>query len=304
MKTNILITTGDLDGVGLEVTLKSLQSIDTNKDTFIIFCAYDLFLKQKKLCDFNLKFNVIDSLSNDLPVGIYLYSPNNSRPVDWFKLACEFCDTNNENSVVVTGPLSKKSFNSNTDLGHTAYLRATYPKKNIFMTFFSELFTCLLLTDHLPLAQVPSAINYDLLQQAHKTIQFLSKFKKIALLGLNPHAGEDGLIGNEETLIHSKFIANHHDFFDGPFPADGFFLDQTYKKYDYIFANYHDQGLIPFKLMTGFNSAQSSLGLPFIRTSVDHGTAQNIFEKNLADPRSMSYAIMLAKKLLEKKNAV
>lgn len=303
MKTNILITTGDINGIGLEVTLKSLSSLDLKKDSVVIFSEKESFLKQKDLFNFDLKFKYLDILSSDLPPGIFIYSPN-SNPANWFKEACDFCENNNKNSVVVTGPISKASFNSKTDLGHTAYLKKKYPDSTIFMTFFSEVFTCLLLTDHLPLADVFKYINIDLLENAYKTINFLSRHKKIALLGLNPHAGENGLIGTEEESIHKVFIKKYADSFSGPYPADGFFLDKTYKKYDYVFANYHDQGLIPFKLMTGFNSAQSSLGLPFIRTSVDHGTAQNIFCKNLADPRSMNYAILLAKKLLEKKNAL
>jgi 4-hydroxythreonine-4-phosphate dehydrogenase len=160
-----------------------------------------------------------------------------------------------------------------------------------------------LVTGHLPLAKVPSTITKELILQKTKLLikslekDFGISKPKIAVLGLNPHAGEEGLLGEEEEKIIKPAIKelkdqNHYVF--GPYPADGFFGMMHQTKFDGIIAMYHDQGLIPFKSIAFSTGVNFTAGLPVIRTSPDHGTAYNIAGKNLADEGSMRAAILLA----------
>lgn len=299
MLPKVLITSGDLKSIGLEVGLKALKEQNTGNKSYILFCNKENLDKHNTLLK-DLNYQICSSIYEVNKAGIYFFLDEGS-PVDWFKKAVSYCAKHPYEAALVTGPLSKASFQSEKHLGHTEYLRSLYPNLNLFMTFFSENLTTLLLSDHIPLSEVSEKINPGFLEQALLSLKpFLKPSSKVAFLGLNPHAGETGLIGKED-LSFSCTIKKYKAFAEGPFPSDGFFFNNNYKKYSHIIACYHDQGLIPFKLLSGFDAAQATLGLPFIRTSVDHGTAESIYSKNIANPNSMKYAIKLALELLEKK---
>lgn len=296
MKT-LQITPGEYESIGLEVTLKALDSIETDKIRFLIWSQEDYFNKFSGLLSKPInKITSVEEAPNS--PGIYLVD-SKLNPAEWFEQAVQTAKEHPAYSVV-TGPLEKKSFGDPNILGHTDYLKSQFPESNIYMSFFGSIYNVLLLTDHIPLKEVPNQVTLDSLLNgislAKKYNQVLKDNRPIGLLGLNPHSGEDGLLGTEENLVH-RTILNDHPEIVGPLPADGFFNIDFYKKYSFILANYHDQGLIPFKLVHGFKGAQVSLGLPFIRTSVDHGTGKNLFNRNMADPESMIFAIETAKEL-------
>ena len=165
-----------------------------------------------------------------------------------------------------------------------------------------------LLTIHEPLKNVSHLLTADFMQKKInvivKTLQndFAMKNPKIALLGLNPHAGENGNIGTEEKEIFLKVVRKYKSIVEGPFPADAFFGMKAYEKYDCVVAPYHDQLLIPFKLLSFDDGVNFTAGLPFIRTSPDHGTAYDIAGKRVASPKSMISASMAAYTLLLKKS--
>lgn len=301
MTKKILITTGDTDGVGLEVTLKALSKIKSPKFSYIFFSSQNSLKFHQKL-NINLNFKETPDLNTPIKYpGFYTIVDNSKSPLDWFKDSVDFCFENNDSSALVTGPLSKKNFSDKKVLGHTSYLEQKFLDHDLFMTFFGSVYNCLLLTDHLPLKKVSSAITEKKIVSALNTLNrynlLLGVKKPIALLGLNPHSGEDKLIGDEESKIHTKCVKQFSNAV-GPLPADGFFSVDDYKKYSFIVANYHDQGLIPFKVLNGFNACQATLGIPFVRTSVCHGTAFDKFLLNKADETSMVQAIELAEKML------
>lgn len=298
MAKRILITPGELTSVGLEVTLKALASPQLPSGKAYVFYANPKQLSDHDYLFKNIQFKIIKNLEDASSPGLFCLE-SASNPVEWYKEACLLCEQDPKKNAVVTGPLKKSSFSHAKTLGHTDYLRLVYPSKKIFMTFLGEHYNCLLLNDHIPLRDVAKSINYEHVQAAITQINTFFPNAKIALLGLNPHAGEEGLLGSEELEVHLKICENNSNV-EGPLPSDGFFNLEKYRSYDFIIANYHDQGLIPFKLIHGFNASQASLGAPFVRTSVDHGTADDLYLKNLADGTSMLKAIELASQLLDR----
>jgi 4-hydroxythreonine-4-phosphate dehydrogenase len=212
---------------------------------------------------------------------------------------------------LVTAPLSKSNINSETQpfVGHTEYLIEATGSKSGLMMLVGEDLRVGLVTGHIPLAQVPSAVTKEkVLEKAKIFIQSLEKDfginkPKIAILGLNPHAGEDGLLGSEEETILKPAIqelkdAKHYVF--GPYPADGFFGMMHQQKFDGVLALYHDQGLIPFKSIAFSSGVNFTAGLSVIRTSPDHGTAYAIAGKNTADCSSFRAALFLASDIVER----
>lgn len=206
-------------------------------------------------------------------------------------------------SSLVTGPLSKKLTKKlpGQPVGHTGIFRQLLPKSPLFMGFAGSFFNVLLATDHIPLSSAEKALSPALLSDA---LTAAVRFKKMlglknptAVLGLNPHAGEGGLLGSfEQQQRWPEAVV-------GPLVPDAAFLKKNWKRYSVFVALYHDQGLIPFKMQHGQESGvHITLGLPFIRTSVDHGTAYDLFNKDSANPASMLEAIRLNLKLLGVRN--
>lgn len=212
---------------------------------------------------------------------------------------------------MVNAPVSKESisrYNKLTDFkGQTEFYAQVFRIRKFSMTFFSPLFNLVLLTTHLPLSQVsknitPSAINRGI-DHALEIRRYLRDRRKILFLGLNPHAGEGGKIGGEDKLIQA-IIKKHKygKYIEGPVPADTAFVKVYRGDYKVVIAGYHDQGLIPLKSIGNNvrNSVNVTWGLPFIRTSVDHGTAFDIVGKNLAQPYSFISAWKTGLELMEK----
>ena len=210
-------------------------------------------------------------------------------------------------AAIATAPINKEAlrlagFPWN---GHTDMLAHLTGAKHVAMMFFSDELRVVLATVHVPLAAVPALLTQTLLEQTIAlTARELPKFDKvpprIAVAGLNPHAGEHGLFGSEEERVIAPAIAccraKGIDV-SGPFPADTIFVRARRGEFDVVIACYHDQGLIPVKLVAFGRAVNVTLGLPIIRTSVDHGTAFDIAGKGVADPESMIAAVLLAARL-------
>lgn len=336
MKNNTLkiiaITTGDSNGIGLEVTLKALDYIGSQKNVqFIIWYANNLKLSpnQKQFNRVRKKFHSFqantwdevkqlsnqDNVHNIIKQYQLIEIESSLPPAIWVELMAKAA-LKKEISALVTGPLSKKSIIDCglTDIGHTEIFRRitkriTNTKANdLFMTFLGSKFNVLIITGHCSVSKIKNQLSIErilnALHSAHKVQKILhSKIckKPIALLGLNPHAGEYGIIGSEEKDLLEPALKQARQeglCIDGPLVPDAAFLKQNWSRYSLFVTAYHDQGLIPFKMIHGQdNGVHITMGLPFIRTSVDHGTAVDLFGKNKANPNSMIEAIQLALKL-------
>jgi 4-hydroxythreonine-4-phosphate dehydrogenase len=208
---------------------------------------------------------------------------------------------------IATAPVNKLAF-SRAGLrwkGHTDLLGHLTGARRVAMMFWSEPLKVILATVHVPLAEVSRVITRELLGgvidlTARELPGFGIAAPRLALAGLNPHAGEDGLIGTEEERVLKPAVAAARTRgigISGPFPGDTIFVRASRGEFDAVIACYHDQGLIPVKLLAFGQAVNVTLGLPIVRTSVDHGTAFDIAGKGMADPSSMIAATVLAARL-------
>ena len=207
--------------------------------------------------------------------------------------------------VLVTGPINKRSM-TNAGFGftgHTEYLKQEFGVKDVAMFMISSQLKIGVVTGHIPLKDVPSSITAEKiltklrLMNASLKRDFGIAYPKIAVLGLNPHCGDDGLLGDEEETIIAPAVKAANDegiMAFGPYSPDGFFGLANYSKFDATLAMYHDQGLAPFKALDFEDGVNFTAGLPVVRTSPDHGTAFSMAGRDEADPMSMISAIYAA----------
>jgi len=207
--------------------------------------------------------------------------------------------------VLVTAPINKHNIQSEQFKypGHSEFLASFFGfEKGAMMLMCSDELKVGLVTGHVPIQNISPLITqerlHDKIVHLNKTLRsdFAIQKPKIAVLGLNPHAGDRGTLGNEDETILKPVIEKLKGEMQvyGPYPADGFFGSGTYKKFDAVLAMYHDQGLIPFKTISFNNGVNFTTGLPIVRTSPDHGTAYDLAGKNLADAGSFRKAIYMA----------
>jgi 4-hydroxythreonine-4-phosphate dehydrogenase len=310
----IIITTGDLDGIGLEVSVKALSRLGPQAKTcFILWRGPKISPRLKSQLGRRFKVTTATSLAEALTLK--KVSPkdlieivSSTSPALWVEESARACYEKRADALV-TAPLSKPEiFRAGLkDIGHTEILKRVTGKKTAVMSFWGKHFRVLLATGHLPLSQVeeklsPATLDKVLalaLQARAKLPAALSR-KPVGVLGLNPHAGDKGLIGDfeEKTLI--PWIEKQRSAglgLEGPLVPDAAFHQSSWSKYSFYIALYHDQGLIPFKALHGFSGVHVTLGLPLVRSSVDHGTAKDLFGKNKADPSSMIDAVKWALQL-------
>jgi 4-hydroxythreonine-4-phosphate dehydrogenase len=212
---------------------------------------------------------------------------------------------------MVTAPIDKSSIKVEGFNGHTGYIARKLEVQDTLMVLYNEDIKVGLLTEHLPLIEVPKSITKDgivsKLKVASESLKrdFGIVKPKIAVLGLNPHNGENGKMGTEEINIIEPAIKEAQEagvFCFGPYSADGFFGMKTYRQFDLVLAMYHDQGLIPFKSMAFEDGVNYTAGLPVVRTSPDHGTGYDIAGKNMASSLSLTNAIFEAIDIYHKRN--
>jgi 4-hydroxythreonine-4-phosphate dehydrogenase len=211
----------------------------------------------------------------------------------------------NKIDVLVTGPFNKYNIQSKdfNFPGHTEYLQSEFASDDVLMLMASDYLKIGVVTTHTPISQVAGQITQETVVSKIDILNstlikdFGIRKPKIAVLGLNPHAGENGFLGDEEqkTILPAINEAKEKGILAlGPFPADGFFATDSFTKFDGVLAMYHDQGLIPFKAIVTDGGVNYTAGLPIIRTSPAHGTAYEIAGKNLASPDSFRKAIYMA----------
>ena len=310
IRPKIGITLGDPGGVGPEVTLKSLGFLSSLPEArYILFGSHNVIETESKALNLDFSF-LHDSVSlheiDCLPSPVEKGKPTASNGAASFRYFESAVREAREGTVqaIVTAPVSKQSwgFAGIPWAGHTEYLSQSYPEAIMF--FWADDLKVALFTHHLPLKQAIEKIQekslFDFILRLHANMdKFQSSGFEFLVSGLNPHAGENGLMGSEEgeqilpaiEKARSKGIPVR-----GPFPPDVVFRNALNKPDNIVIALYHDQGLIPFKLRAFERGVNLTLGLPFIRTSPDHGTAFDIAGKGIADPTSMIEAIRLAHK--------
>lgn len=307
MAKRILLTTGDLDGVGLEITIRSLKKTRIPRDTQIfVFCGEKFApatvkaLKRIAAGPFPSIYAAFQAAQRNLKAGVFIIGSKESPPL-WVEECARICLAKKAQALV-TGPLSKPLIKEAglKDLGHTEILGRICGEKNLFMSFWGSKLNVVLLTGHVPLSEVSKALTADKVQLAFQlTKSFIQRWqgklkKPIALVGLNPHAGDRGLIGEEEKIWMNELVTSSRGL-EGPLPGDSAFIEANLKKYAAFLACYHDQGLIPFKMKHGFDEGvHITLGLPFLRTSVDHGPAKEYFGLGKANYGSMRNALEMA----------
>jgi len=326
-KVRVGISIGDFNGIGPEIIMKSLKD-KTITDFFtpIIFGSGKLFTYQKNIFKLNLNFNYITEASqaqngklNMLNLvkdnsNVELGKPTEESTrmaIDSLEAATEAL-MKGEIDVLVTAPINKDEMVKMgfKHAGHTGYFEEKFNKKGL-MFLVTDGLKVAVSTHHIPISQVAENISKEKIKKQIKALNqtliedFSISKPKIAVLGLNPHSGDGGVIGNEEIEIISPAIKELSDqgiLAFGPFPADSFFQPSKYKSFDAVLAMYHDQGLAPFKTLAYEEGVNYTAGLPFIRTSPDHGVAYDIAGQNIADEQSFMEAIFTAVKIFKNRN--
>ena len=313
--TKFFISPGDPAGIGPEVTLKALSKNKKIQNNFIL--AGDKNLYQNLISQNNLDLNLIEEDSDEegvifkhfpLKNNVSIGNPdvgNANYIIDILSHGALGC-LKNEFKGLITGPINKELINQSgfEFSGHTEFLADIANVKKVVMLLMNKKLKIALLTTHIPLSEVPSKISKKNLENTISIIsdEFENTWKiknpSICLLGLNPHAGEGGYIGHEEEEILKPFVNSSPKNVFGPISADTAFIEENINKYDVFLAMYHDQGLPIIKSMGFGDTLNITMGLPFIRISVDHGTAYEIAGKNKADFSSMDEALKTSFSLL------
>lgn len=322
------ISIGDLNGVGGEIILRTFE--DTRMMEFctpVIFANTKIFSHINKTIGTNISFHGIESL-DQLVFGkinvLNLWKENlniefgkeDKQLGKYAMLSFEHATKalkEGKIDVLVTAPINKHNVGDDQRdfVGHTEYLSKELEGEAL-MLLTSEDLKVGLLTGHVPLKEVSSKMTAELIinkvQILEKSLiqDFSIVRPKIAVLGLNPHCGDGGVIGDEDDKVLKPAIAKLFDqghLVFGPFSADGFFGNETYKKYDAVLASYHDQGLAPFKTIAFGQGVNFTAGLSKIRTSPDHGTAFDIAGKGIADFSSFREAVYLALDIYNNRNS-
>jgi len=321
------ISIGDLNGIGSEVILKTFEdSRMLELCTPVIFANAKILSFVKKSFTSTVQFHGVDKLDQVLPGKLNVFNlwresvdinlGTNDEKIGEYAIKSFVAATkalkDGDIDVLVTAPINKYNIQSEDFKfpGHTDYLDQELEGNALMMMVHDDLRVGLL-TDHVPLSQVSSQLTEELITRKIETIRksLIQDFSivkpKIAVLSLNPHAGDGGVIGKEDDLVLKpalKKIFEKGTMVFGPFPADGFFGSGQHEKYDAVVATYHDQGLIPFKTLSFGKGVNYSAGLNKVRTSPDHGTAYDIAGKDMADYNSFKEAVYLAIDIFRSRN--
>lgn len=318
-KIIIGISQGDINGVGLEVILKTLSDHSiTEICTPIIFSSQKTIAFYKKLLGLDdLNFHLLKDLNQINHKKVNLYNCYEEEVVIEPGLQTEtggkyaYISLNetvnallqNKLDVIVTAPINKKNIQRDdfNFIGHTEFLGNKFNGKPLMLLCSENGLRVALVTEHLPIKDVAIKLSNELIQLKIKQLSqsLLTDFgirkPKIAVLGLNPHAGDNGAIGSEDKIISDAIkTLDINALVYGPYPADGFFGNSLYHQFDAVLAMYHDQGLIPFKTIAFNSGVNYTAGLKIIRTSPDHGTAYDIAGKGIANEQSFKNAIYMA----------
>jgi len=324
------ITHGDLNGISYEVIMKALA--DAKILEICTPVVYGLskttgyYRKLLEMNDFSFliirnaqqaspkKSNLVNLSDDEIKITLGESSSVAGKMAETALMtACNDLKTNVINALV-TAPVNKFNMQSPTFKfeGHTEFLSAQFNAQNTMMLMVAENLKVGFVTNHSAINETGKLLNQELVLRKIKILHnsllkdFMCTNPKIAVLAFNPHAGDKGLFGKEEIeivepAIKQAFDQNINAF--GPFPADGFFASGQYTQFDAILAMYHDQGMIPFKLLAQEGGVNFTAGLPIVRTSPAHGTGYDIAGKNIATPDAMRNAIYLAIDILNNRKA-
>ncbi len=321
-KVKVGITHGDINGIGYEIILKTLS--DNRINEFCIPVIYGssrvaaYYRKQLSLTE-NFSINNINAAAEAHPKRVNMVNcipeevkvepgkaSEEAARAALLSLEAAVADLKaGKIDVLVTAPFNKHTMQSDkfNFPGHTEYLSAAFDAKEHLMLLVSDMMKVGVVTGHVPLAQVPAHLSIEnilaKLQLLNRTLvrDFAIGKPRIAVLGLNPHAGDNGLLGKEDEEIISAAIAEaikKNILAFGPYPADGFFGAASYRRFDAVLAMYHDQGLVPFKALSFDEGVNYTAGLPYVRTSPDHGVGYDIAGSDKASPDSFRAALYAA----------
>lgn len=329
-KPIIGITTGDINGIGPEIIIKALSDNRIlDLCTPIVFSSNKVINYYRRIAvDHQLVFNSTKEMDklNPKQVNVFncweeevsiqpgvLTEAGGKYAVRSLQVATQ-CLKDGQLDALVTGPINKSNAQSSNFpySGHTPFLKDSFEAKDVLMLLYHNDLRVAIATEHIPLEKVAASITTELLQSKLNLLKdsLIKDFgidkPRIAVLGLNPHAGDEGAIGNQEQSIIKPVVEqwqqNGHLVY-GPYSADAFFAKGNYKIFDGILAMYHDQGLIPFKTLANGEGVNFTAGLSIVRTSPDHGTAFDIAGKNLADHSSFMEAIFQAIELVRQRES-
>lgn len=330
MLTRIAVSIGDFNGIGAEIICKAFQSVNLQSITPIILSSAKVLDYYSDLAGTATRFREVQTVSDvkDGEVNVLNVLDDNLVNINPGKLdkdagkyamksveRCVDLCINDTADAMVTAPISKKAVNlaGYRIPGHTEFLADKTDTRDYLMMMVHDKLRIGLVTTHLPLNQVVKQVSGQTITRTLRIManslanDFNIMNPRVAVLGLNPHAGDDGVIGSEEIDIIGpalEQVRDEHIQAEGPFPADGFFGNRQFLQFDGIIAMYHDQGLIPFKTLSFGSGVNFTAGLPFIRTSPDHGTAFDIAGKGQANPDSFNEALKLAADLATNRKAL
>jgi 4-hydroxythreonine-4-phosphate dehydrogenase len=320
-KPRIGITLGDLNGIGPEVVIKALTDNRLlSMITPIVYGSTRVLSYYRKLMSMEeFNYSQVKTKGQFFPKAVNVVNcweeaieivpgqPSKQAGRGALLALKQVVDDAKEGMLdaIVTGPIDKNTIHGEEFpyRGHTEYLTETFGAGESLMLMVGNNLRVGLVTEHVSIKDVASLINKERVELKIRLLEmslkkdFLISKPKIAVLGLNPHAGDEGLLGSEENEVIRPVIAdlkNKGKVIFGPFPADGFFAAHQHLKYDGVLAMYHDQGLVAFKTLAFEDGVNFTAGLPVVRTSPDHGTAYNIAGKNMADESSLRQAIYTA----------
>ncbi len=292
----IFVSAGHEEGIGLEVFLKSYLLLSkTQQKKFHLICNEDVLKRNLELCNISLAHDPLQTT----------FVTKTPLSTSALAKAIELCS---ETDILLTLPTSKDQLilNGKMVAGHTEYFRKLY-NCPVDMFFKSKDSNVLLISDHIPLKEVTNYVTTERIQHKVKLCvdnyeKYFNKLKNIYLTGINPHAGEGGILGTEESVINDAIThlqKNLKQEVIGPLPADGLLVSTDFEAEKLFVYMYHDQGLAPFKSLYKTIGANISLGLPYLRMSVDHGTAFELYGKNQANYMGCYYVMKLALSALE-----
>jgi 4-hydroxythreonine-4-phosphate dehydrogenase len=319
-KIKVGITQGDINGIGYEVILKAFEDPTMLElCTPIVYGSPKIMTYHRKALELETSFTIINSASEAVhgklnvvnccedEVKVELGKPSKESGKAAFdaleKAMTEYKE--GKFDVLVTAPIHKQMIQSEsfTFPGHTEYIEQSIGEGKALMILANDCLRVALATGHVPVSKIATTLTQELIVE--KLTIFNSALKsdfgingpRIAVLALNPHAGDGGVIGTEEETIIAPAIKAAREqgiICFGPYPADGFMGSGAFNRFDGVLAMYHDQGLIPFKTLAMENGVNFTAGLPIIRTSPDHGTAFDIAGKNMASANSFRQALYMA----------
>jgi len=327
-KPNIGISCGDLNGIGIELIIKAFSDLRLLEQcTPVIFASNKVInFYRKSIPEINFNYQSTKELNrlNNKQVNVFncweeevtitpgqMNETGGGYAIRSLRAAVEALKQNQIQGLV-TAPIHKKNIQSGefNFTGHTPFLKNFFNANDVIMMLCSEGFRVALVTEHIPVKEVAGSITREVILSKLNILNqslikdFNIEKPKIAVLGLNPHASDEGLIGKEEEEIIKPAIkeAKYNMIVNGPYSADAFFARRSYQRFDAVLAMYHDQGLVPFKLLAIGEGVNFTAGIPVVRTSPDHGTAFDIEGKNKADASSFLDAIFECIDIIRRRN--